>query len=52
MIVSSKAKDGIIESIEGVNYKWCIGVQWHPEFFITTADKLIFTDFIKHTKSV
>ena len=50
VIVSSKAKDGIIESIESVNYRWCIGVQWHPEFFITKADKLIFLDFLKNCK--
>ena len=40
----------IIESIESVNYRWCIGVQWHPEFCITKADKLIFLDFLKNCK--
>lgn len=43
---SSKAKDGVIESIESINHKWCIGLQWHPEFLITKQDKLIFIDFI------
>jgi len=46
LIISGKSKDGIIESIESLNHKWCIGIQWHPEFFITKSDKLIFIDFI------
>ena len=50
LIVSSKATDGIIESIESINHSWCIGIQWHPEFFITKFDKLIFKDFIFHSK--
>ena len=46
IIVSGKSDDGIIESIENNDYKWCIGVQWHPEFLITKADKLILKNFI------
>ena len=49
LIVSGKAKDNIIESIESQNYRWCLGVQWHPEFLITNADKLIISDFIKNS---
>ena len=52
LIISSKSKDGIIESIESINHKWCIGLQWHPEFLITKADKLIFEDFINQTKKI
>ena len=51
LIISGKSKDGIIESIESLNHKWCIGIQWHPEFFITKADKLIFIDFIHNSKN-
>ena len=50
LITSGKSKDGIIESIESLNHKWCIGTQWHPEFLITKADKLIFMDFIYNSK--
>ena len=50
LTTSGKSKDGIIESIESLNHKWCIGIQWHPEFFITKADKLIFIDFIHNSK--
>ena len=46
LIMSSMSKDGIIESIESSIHKWCVGLQWHPEFLITKADKLIFLDFI------
>lgn len=50
--ISGKSIDGIIESIENNKYRWCIGIQWHPEFLITNSDKLIFKDFIKHTKNI
>lgn len=29
--VTSRAEDGIIEAIEYVRNKFCVGVQWHPE---------------------
>ena len=44
--VNAKAPDGIIEGIESSNYKFCLGVQWHPEFHVTEADKKIFTGFV------
>ena len=47
LIISSIASDGIIESIESTEHDWCIGVQWHPEFLITKADKLLISNFIK-----
>tara|TARA_Y100000590_G_scaffold140601_1_gene161331 strand:+ start:2279 stop:2992 length:714 start_codon:yes stop_codon:yes gene_type:complete len=47
LTISGKSKDGIIESIESKEHKWCIGVQWHPEFLITKADKLLILNFIK-----
>ena len=47
LTISGKSKDGIIESIESDEHKWCIGVQWHPEFLITKADKLLILNFIK-----
>lgn len=31
LIASSQADDGIIESIESLNHKFVVGVQWHPE---------------------
>ena len=49
LIINGTSKDGIIESIEHTNHKWCIGIQWHPEFLITKFDKLIIADFIKNS---
>lgn len=45
--ISGIANDGIIESLEHINHKWCIGVQWHPEFLITDSDKKLIKSFIK-----
>ena len=45
-IVSAIAKDGVIEAIEHKKHRWCIGLQWHPEFLITKEDSMIFKDFI------
>ena len=33
--VSAKATDGVIEAVESNEFKSIIGVQWHPECFIT-----------------
>ncbi len=29
--VAARAKDGIIEAIEAMDYRFAVGVQWHPE---------------------
>ena len=46
LIECAKAEDSIIEAIEHIEHPWCIGVQWHPEFLITSSDKLLFKNFI------
>ncbi len=30
-VASAHAKDGVIEAIEGIEYRYAVGVQWHPE---------------------
>lgn len=40
------APDGVIEGIEHPGYKFCLGVQWHPEFFISDGDRKLFAAFI------
>lgn len=45
--VTATASDGVIEAVECRDYKFCIGVQWHPEFHITDADTKLFEAFIK-----
>ena len=37
-IVNATAPDGVIEGIEDARYKFCLGVQWHPEFLIDQGD--------------
>ena len=44
--VCGVSNDGIIEAIEHKFHKWCIGLQWHPEFLITKNDLKIFKNFI------
>ena len=50
IIISGIAPDGTIEAIEHLKHRWCIGVQWHPEFLITNEDKLLIKNFIKISK--
>ncbi|MBC7907507.1 MAG: gamma-glutamyl-gamma-aminobutyrate hydrolase family protein [Rhodospirillaceae bacterium] len=46
-IASAIASDGVIEAIEDPSRKFCIGVQWHPEFTISPADAALYRAFIK-----
>lgn len=45
-IVNATAEDGVIEGIEDDRYRFCLGVQWHPEFLIDRGDKRIFDAFV------
>ena len=47
IVTSAKTKDGIIEAIELLNHKFCIGVQWHPEFYSCDKDLNICKNFCK-----
>jgi putative glutamine amidotransferase len=44
--INAIAPDGVIEGIEFPAQKFCLGVQWHPEFLITAADIAIYQAFI------
>lgn len=48
--VVGRARDGIIEAVEDSSHPFCIGVQWHPEFEVSQADKKIFESFIVAAK--
>lgn len=37
--VCAVAPDGIIEAVESAEYKSILGVQWHPECFVTRGDE-------------
>jgi putative glutamine amidotransferase len=45
-IVDATAPDGVVEGIEMPGRRFCLGVQWHPEFGITDADRAIFRAFV------
>jgi putative glutamine amidotransferase len=46
VIINAVAPDGVIEGIELPGTRFCLGVQWHPEFSIDPGDKRIFNAFI------
>lgn len=45
-VVNAVAPDGVIEGLEDRRYRFCMGVQWHPEFLIDPGDKRIFDALI------
>ena len=44
--INAVAPDRVIEGIEDARYRFCLGVQWHPEFHIDPGDRLIFDAFV------
>ena len=46
LVVDATAPDGVIEGIEDPGRRFCIGVQWHPEYAISDADRRLFAAFI------
>lgn len=47
VVVSARAPDGVIEAIEHPGRRFCLGVQWHPEFAISAGDAALFAAFIE-----
>lgn len=46
IVVNAVAPDGVIEGIEAPAKRFCLGVQWHPEFEISEGDTRIFAAFV------
>jgi putative glutamine amidotransferase len=46
IVVNAVAPDGVIEGIEAPGRRFCIGVQWHPEFAISAGDVKLFAAFV------
>ena len=46
IIVNATAPDGVIEGIELAGQRFCLGVQWHPEYDISAGDTRIFMAFV------
>jgi len=47
IIINALAPDTVLEGIEAPEKRFCLGVQWHPEFHIDEGDKKIFDAFIE-----
>ncbi|MDP6517086.1 MAG: gamma-glutamyl-gamma-aminobutyrate hydrolase family protein [Alphaproteobacteria bacterium] len=45
-VVNAVAADGVIEGIEARSHRFCLGVQWHPEFVLSEGDGKIFGAFV------
>jgi putative glutamine amidotransferase len=46
IVIDARAPDGVIEGIEDPKKRFCIGVQWHPEYGLSQGDKRLFAAFI------
>ena len=47
IVIDAVAPDGVVEGIEAPGRRFCLGVQWHPEFEIGEADRRIFRAFVE-----
>lgn len=45
-VVNAVAPDGVVEGLEDARYRFCLGVQWHPEFLIDPGDRRIMQAFV------
>jgi putative glutamine amidotransferase len=45
-MVNATAPDGVIEGIELPSHPFCLGVQWHPEYFVTESDRKVMNAFV------
>lgn len=46
------ADDGVIESIEVTDKPFCIGVQWHPEYFVNAWERKLFVALVKAASDI
>jgi putative glutamine amidotransferase len=46
LVVNAVAPDGVIEGIEAADRRFCLGVQWHPEYEVSAGDRPIFEAFV------
>ncbi|MGF1611518.1 MAG: gamma-glutamyl-gamma-aminobutyrate hydrolase family protein [Kiloniellales bacterium] len=44
--VNARAPDGVIEGIEAPALRFCLGVQWHPEYGSSSGDAALFEAFV------
>ncbi len=46
VIINAVAPDGVTEGIEASGQRFCLGVQWHPEYGVSAGDGAIFDAFV------
>lgn len=46
LTIAALAPDGVIEAIEHAQKTYCIGVEWHPEYLTTEADKKLIQSLV------
>lgn len=46
-VVNATTSDGVIEGLELSSHPFCLGVQWHPEYHVDSADTKIFRAFVE-----
>lgn len=46
VVINAVAPDGVIEGIEATGQRFCLGVQWHPEYGVSAGDVAIFEAFV------
>jgi putative glutamine amidotransferase len=47
VVVDAVAPDGVVEGIEDPRRRFCLGVQWHPEYAISKGDEAILAAFVE-----
>ncbi|MBO0737253.1 MAG: gamma-glutamyl-gamma-aminobutyrate hydrolase family protein [Alphaproteobacteria bacterium] len=47
VVIDAVAEDDVVEGIENPRHRFCLGVQWHPEFEISQSDSRIFRALIE-----
>jgi putative glutamine amidotransferase len=50
-LINATASDGVIEGIEDPRYRFCLGLQWHPEFGIDPGDRLVFEALVEAARA-
>jgi putative glutamine amidotransferase len=50
-IANAIAPDGVIEGVESRTHRFCLGVQWHPEFALSEADTALFKGLVQAAKA-
>ena len=46
VVVTARAPDGVVEAIEVPGRRFCLGLQWHPEYDISPGDTAVLRAFV------